>query len=184
MTAVFYHLKDMGAAMLLALPVWLVARSLWLLWRRQSPRWGRELALAVFGLYLFGLLSQTLTLQARPLDWAAAMQRWQEGYGVNRVPFATIRAMVQHGGTGQKLINLAGNVLIFLPLGGLPPLLWRRWRHLWAALLVSAATSCGIEFLQLFLARSVDIDDVILNVLGGLMGYLLAWLGLRLFKKV
>ena len=33
--------------------------------------------------------------------------------------------------------------------------------------------SCLIEFLQLFLGRSVDVDDLILNTLGGLMGYLL-----------
>ena len=35
------------------------------------------------------------------------------------------------------------------------------------------APACLIEFLQLFLGRSVDVDDVILNTLGGLLGYLL-----------
>ena len=72
----------------------------------------------------------------------------------------------------MQLINLAGNVLIFAPLGFLPPLLWRRWRHR-TALLLSAGTSCLIEFLQLFLGRSVDVDDLILNVAGGFAGYLL-----------
>ena len=59
------------------------------------------------------------------------------------------------------------------PLGFLPPLLWRRWRHWWAALALSGGVSCLIEFLQLFLGRSVDVDDVLLNVLGGFLGYLL-----------
>ncbi len=40
MIAVLYHLCQMGDTMLLALPVWLFVRCLWLLWRRKSPRWG------------------------------------------------------------------------------------------------------------------------------------------------
>ena len=81
--------------------------------------------------------------------------------------------MLEKGSYGQKVINLAGNVLIFAPLGVLPPLLWKRWRHLWTTVPLSAGASCLIEFLQLFLGRSVDVDDVILNTLGGLLGYLL-----------
>ena len=47
----------------------------------------------------------------------------------------------------------------------------KRWRHLWAAVPLSAGVSCLIEFLQLFLGRSVDVDDLILNSLGYLLGY-------------
>ncbi len=188
MTAVLYHLRDMGQTMVLALPLWLVARCLWLLWRKQSPRWRHELLLGLFCVYLLGLASQTLLLYGNfdPIftDWAQVVQRWESRRGINLTPFATIRSMLAFGGTGQKLINLAGNVLIFVPLGVLPPLLWRKWRHLWAALLLSLSTSCIIEFLQLFLGRSVDVDDLLLNVLGGLTGYILAWLALKLFKKV
>ena len=81
--------------------------------------------------------------------------------------------MLEKGGRSQKLINLAGNVLIFVPLGFLPPLLWKKWRHFWATLPLCAGVSLLIEFLQLFLGRSVDVDDLILNTLGGLMGYIL-----------
>ncbi len=186
MTAVFYHLRQMGAVMLLGLPVWLVARNLWLAAHKKSPRWGREAALCLFGLYLAGLISQTLTMEQGIADWAQVVQRWQQGYGINLTPLATIRAMLEYGGTGQKLINLAGNVLIFVPLGALPPLLWRRWRHLWAAVLLSLGASCAIECAQLFVGRSVDVDDVLLNLLGGVTGYLLARLMLAirgLFQK-
>ncbi len=183
MTAVFSHLRAMLAAMALALPAWLLLRGLWLFGRKMRPDWRRELLLALFGLCLFGLFSQTLTLQFGISPWAEALSRWENRYAVNLVPFATIRAMLTHGGTGQKLINLAGNVLIFVPLGLLPPLLWPRLRHLWAALLIGLSTSCLIEFLQLFLSRSVDVDDVLLNVLGCLLGWLLAQLSLKLRKK-
>ena len=135
------------------------------------------LLLALFGLYLIGLASQTLIgLRWRPEGmglWEYAQSRWQQGWGINLEPGFTIRSMLEKGSLGQKMINLAGNVLIFSPLGFLPPLLWQRWRHLWAVVPLSAGVSCLIEFLQLFLGRSVDVDDVLLNTLGGLLGYLL-----------
>lgn len=177
MSAVVWYMESMGGVMLLALPLWLLLRTLWLMAKKQSPRWGRELLLALFVLYLIGLASQTLIGPAwrpegmGPVEYARS--RWQQGWGINLSPGYTIRSMLEKGSRGQKLINLAGNVLIFAPLGFLPPLLWRRLRHWWAALGLSAGVSSLIEFLQLFLGRSVDVDDVILNVLGGFVGYVL-----------
>lgn len=178
MNLVSQHLDSMGSVMLLSLPLWLLLRTLWLLHKRQSPRWSREFLLAGLMLYLIGLASQTLTFPPGLFSdlratVSRAMQRWETGFGISLTPGYTIRTMLEKGSRVQKVINLAGNVLIFTPLGFLPPLLWRRWRHWWAALLLSAGTSCLIEFLQLFVERSVDVDDVILNTLGGLVGYLL-----------
>ena len=177
MSAVFWHMESMGGVMLLALPLWLLLRTLWLLHKQQSPRWGRELLLALFCLYLIGLASQTLIGSSwRPEGmglWEYACSRWQQGWGINLEPGFTIRSMLEKGSWGQKMVNLAGNVLIFAPLGFFVPLLWKALRRWWAALGLSAAVSLLIEFLQLFLGRSVDVDDLILNTLGGLMGYLL-----------
>lgn len=134
MSVVLHYLGEMGGVMLLALPPWLLLRTLWLLAKKQSPRWGRELLLAALALYLAGLASQTLSTPVRvdltdlPALWARALQRWQEGLAVNLVPGRTIRAFWQRGSQTQQLVNLAGNVAVFLPLGFLPPLLWRRWR--------------------------------------------------------
>ena len=178
MNVVSHYLNSMGGFMLLALPLWILLRTLWLMHKQQSPRWGRELLLALLVLYCIGLASQTLTFHRSYFSdlqelWARATQRWETGWGINLTPGYTIRSMLEKGSHGQKIINLAGNVLIFAPLGFLPPLLWRRWRHFWAAVALSAGVSCLIEFLQLFLGRSVDVDDVILNTLGGLLGYVL-----------
>ena len=177
MSAVFWHMESMGGFMLLSLPLWLFLRTLWLMAKQQSPRWSRELLLALFGLYLIGLASQTLMgVSWRPEGMGLleyAQSRWQQSWGINLEPGFTIRSMLEKGSYGQKMINLAGNVLIFAPLGFLAPLLWRKLRHWWAALGLSVILSCLIEFLQLFLGRSVDVDDVILNALGGLVGYIL-----------
>ena len=187
MSAALMHLWEMGGFMLLALPLWILGRTLWLLHRKEAPRPWREFLLTGFVLYVLGLLSQTLTFtpwggpEMTPLEFAR--WRWAEGYGINLTPGYTIRSMLEKGSHGQKVINLAGNVLIFAPLGFLPPLLWQRWRHLWAVVPLSAGVSCLIEFLQLFLGRSVDVDDVILNTLGGLLGYLLFCLIPKKLKK-
>lgn len=177
MSAVFWHMESMGGVMLLALPLWLLLRTLWLLHKQQSPRWGRELLLALFCLYLIGLASQTLigsSLRPEGMGlWEYARSRWQQGLAINLEPGFTIRSMLEKGSRGQKMVNLAGNVLIFAPLGFFAPLLWKPLRRWWAALGLSAAVSLLIEFLQLFLGRSVDVDDLILNTLGGLLGYLL-----------
>lgn len=177
MSAALMHLWEMGGFMLLALPLWILGRTLWLLHRKEAPRPWREFLLTGFVLYVLGLLSQTLTFtpwggpEMTPLEFAR--WRWAEGYGINLTPGYTIRSMWERSNQTIKILNLAGNVLIFAPIGFLPPLLWKKARHLFAAVGLSAVVSFLIEFVQLFLGRSVDVDDLILNTLGGLLGYLL-----------
>ena len=65
---------------------------------------------------------------------------------------------------------LVGNVLLFLPLGLLMPVLWRRER-LRDALLAGLALSLGIEVVQLVLGRFLDVQDLLLNVLGAGLGW-------------
>ncbi len=71
------------------------------------------------------------------------------------------------------------NMGIFGPLGFLVSLLWRKPRW-WKAAIAGFFTSFFVEFVQLFIARSTDIDDVILNTAGALAGY---WL-FCLFRKI
>jgi len=71
---------------------------------------------------------------------------------------------------------LLGNIGMFLPLGFFPALLWRRPRW-WKSLLIGFSASVTIEFVQFFIGRSTDIDDVILNTTGALLGYWLYCLG-------
>ncbi len=188
MTAVLAYLQDMGGYMLLALPVWLAVRTLFLLGRHERPRWGRELALTAFVLYCVGLFSQTLLPVG--LVWPApraalesALRRWHTGQGINLLPLETVRRFWRYGSRQQLLVNLAGNVAVFVPLGLLPPALWRGLRRLWKTALLCCVCSCLIEFFQLFIGRSVDVDDVILNTLGGILGYLLFALFWALFSR-
>lgn len=78
---------------------------------------------------------------------------------------------------GLALSNLLGNIVIFIPLGLYLTLLNSK-KEIWRNTLWVAAASAAAEVLQFtFLLGVGDIDDVILNTLGGLAGVLLCrWL--------
>jgi len=72
--------------------------------------------------------------------------------------------------------NIIGNLLLFIPLGILLPCLSPRYKNIFRAVAFGAVTSLLIECSQLFtLYRVTDIDDLIVNVIGTLVGYLLYW---------
>jgi glycopeptide antibiotics resistance protein len=102
----------------------------------------------------------------------------------NAVPLATLRFQLDGGITPFELRQLVGNLLLLLPLGIYGPILWPRLRALPAIVLVGAGVSTLIELGQLgvataygFPVRVADIDDVLLNTIGVLAGYVLwrAW---------
>lgn len=70
------------------------------------------------------------------------------------------------------LVNVFGNILLFIPFGFLLPLAFRRFSRLRSALLVMALTSLLFEVIQMLMAIGhFDIDDVLLNAIGGVIGY-------------
>ena len=93
---------------------------------------------------------------------------------VNLVPFRSMIRDWQHGGW-PFVINFVGNIVAFVPMGLLPPFIFKRPTKLWEVLVFSLFVSLLIEGGQLYSGRRVpDVDDLILNALGGLLGYLLS----------
>lgn len=95
-------------------------------------------------------------------------------YQINLIPFATI---VNYFALENKLTsveNLVGNVIIFNPLGFLLPILIGKFRKTTNLLLVSFGFSLSFETIQLLfpMLGSFDVDDLILNTFGALLGYL------------
>lgn len=68
------------------------------------------------------------------------------------------------------------NVALFFPLGFLLPLLWRQFRPLLPTLLFGVGLSALIEFFQIFGGRATDINDLLTNTLGAVLG----WVAVRL----
>ncbi len=73
---------------------------------------------------------------------------------------------------GYAIVMLWGNIGVFLPLGLFPALLFRSFGPMKTFFFGLAFSMTG-EFLQFFLGRHCDVDDVLLNVTGVMLGYLL-----------
>jgi glycopeptide antibiotics resistance protein len=91
----------------------------------------------------------------------------------NWIPFHSIAWDWRNGGWGF-VVNFLGNIVAFLPMGSLPPLIWRRRVTFWQIALFSLAISLAIETGQYASGRRVpDVDDLILNTGGGMLGFVL-----------
>jgi len=69
------------------------------------------------------------------------------------------------------IINTVLNIILFLPMGLLLPAIWPEYRTMKKTVFWGFAVSVTIELLQLLTFRLTDIDDVITNTLGTLLGY-------------
>lgn len=105
----------------------------------------------------------------------------------NLIPFHTIRAVLSQRSLSYDLYNLGGNVLLFVPLGFLLPLLFPRQNRLWRVVLIGFCATFVIESGKFIISsilgftyRDFDVDDLILNTFGAFIGYLV----LRLTMKV
>lgn len=90
--------------------------------------------------------------------------------GVNLVPF---KEMFRYTfGSYKFMKNIVGNILLFLPFGFFASY-YLNTRKASTPVLVALIVSLSAEGIQYYLGRVFDIDDIILNVLGGFLGYLL-----------
>lgn len=130
--------------------------------------------LAYFGIMLWLLFGQRMGAAA-----------WSEN--LNLEPLKTIRLYMEliRGNNGylvrHAFINLAGNVIMFIPVGYLLPRIWKKLRGFFKVLLITIGAIALIEILQYFTGLgSCDVDDLILNVPGAMIGYFLwKWTGGR-----
>lgn len=148
----------------------------------------REITLCLFLLFCAGLAALTL-FPANVWNYVITLGRaypeevtlfsfyptWEETMA--QVPYlADMLTPFQEIGRALRhmsywlLFMLLGNIIMFMPLGFFPALLWRGWRW-WKSLLLGLCSSVTIEFIQFFIGRSTDIDDVILNTTGALAGF-------------
>lgn len=187
------------------LPALVALGILWLCrgWRKQrlsanglETTKAHETALAVFVAFCAGLAALTLFPRgfwdiltqlryggnpfSRYISWERIVERlgWLDEM---LTPFQEIRRTFRVG--GWFWFMLVGNIMMFIPIGFCPGLLWRKWTW-WKALLVGFCTSSAIEFVQFFIGRSTDIDDVILNTTGAVLGYALYGMLTKLWPAV
>lgn len=110
---------------------------------------------------------------------AGTLQNWQlfglhfDADEINLIPFSR----------GIRMIDYALNIVLFIPLGALVPMLWKQMRKWYCTLGLGALFSVFIELTQLMNYRKSDVDDLILNTAGALIGYGMYLIWNRCVKK-
>lgn len=108
-------------------------------------------------------------------------------YQYNLVLFREIRRFLKYRhilGTAAVVINVAGNVAVFIPFGFALPLLFERIKSFLQVLILSFSMSLLAETMQLVLkVGCFDVDDLLLNTIGGCIGYAVYRIFLRCFRK-
>lgn len=136
----------------------------------------------ILGIYIMGLVGVLLLKGGRIgiLHGGSFIERLSR---VNFIPFKTIISYFTSGlsfAESNAFSNLLGNIIIFIPLGFMIPLIFNKFRSLKSAILIGFLSSFLIEILQfVFKIGSCDIDDIILNTFGSIVGFIL----FRFIKK-
>lgn len=107
---------------------------------------------------------------------------------VNLVPFTEIKRFVTNWGTAISnesfLFNIVGNVVAFMPFGML--LRWARNKRTgpWTAFAYSFLFTLLIETTQYITMLGVfDVDDIIMNTVGGMLGYLAYRVSIKIYRR-
>lgn len=92
---------------------------------------------------------------------SAQFVRWNPE--INWIPFRDF--------SSANIVGMSLNILMFIPFGAFLPIYFGRFRKMSTTVLAGTFMSLTIEVLQLFTFRLTDIDDLIMNTLGTLLGY-------------
>ena len=150
-------LKDIWPMLLLFIIVIFTMRIIDIIINRKKLVLYKDLYFLTFILYMF-LLFELVT----STDF--------ESYSNNFIPFKEI---MRYSYTSKLFFkNVLGNVLLFIPFGYFSNKIIKN-RKIILAIITTIITSSSIEIIQMNIGRSFDIDDIILNLIGGIIGYLL-----------
>ena len=140
--------------------------------RNQKLGWVLFIAYLALLVY-FLIFSESLGHDASQRDYAYNLELFKE---IRR--FYVYRKQL---GMEAFLLNVFGNVIAFMPCGFFLPIVSRRSRKWYNTVLLGFLLSLSVETLQLVLrVGSFDVDDLLLNTLGGGLGYLVN----RMIQKV
>ncbi len=164
------------------LPAWILYRLLLASTRKgngKNPVLKKEIFLVVFIIYISIVLAATI-VPAPFLSYDNPRDP-----GLNFIPVINtynhlVGTLSEPDGkqTRFALDNIIGNIILFIPLGIFLPFLSTKFRSIKIVAVFCFLSSMSIEATQLLMRhfntyRMVDIDDIILNTLGGIMGWLI-----------
>lgn len=128
----------------------------------------REVVINIFFIYFLILINLTIC------KMNMLQIRFENRFYINYIPFIETIKMFKDDfmGIGNAIYNVVGNIMLFVPLGFLIPLLFKRKNKISNIALYGFCASLGIELMQLLTAINLtDIDDIIFNTLGAVIGF-------------
>ena len=133
----------------------------------------------IFFIYL--LIVIKLIIFKYPYEQLKAIaDSWEKGVilegldTANFTLFKTIRMYIKYSYKLNSFENLIGNIVVFVPYGFLFPYVLKKGSNFFVMLLNAFLFVTGIEIFQLFSAfGAFDVDDILLNCVGAVIGYLL-----------
>lgn len=139
---------------------------------------GHMLLLAVFAVYLFGVFYVT---GAGTIFHISQYGMEFHPERLNLIPFAGNKS--DYVQWYDCLVHYELNIALFLPLGFLLPLIWPELNQIKYVVIAGISLSLLVETSQLLNIRSTDIDDLIMNTAGAILGYLIFRLYVFIAKK-
>jgi glycopeptide antibiotics resistance protein len=159
-------------------PAAVLAAVLALRARRRGADGVSVAAIALLTLYLGWLAAAALFPLPVAAEARAAAAAGGERLSVQLVPLRGIGDLLASSTRTAIVWLVGGNVLVFVPFGLLAPVVWRRARTWGGVVLAGLVLSLGIETVQLgvsllvgYAYRVTELDDVLLNVAGVLLGF-------------
>lgn len=149
-----------------------------------------RMAGAIFFVYL--LIVIKLIIFKYPYEQLRTIAaNWEKGvilnglHTANFTLFKTIRMYIDYSYKLNSFENLVGNVVVFIPFGFLLPYVLKRGRNFFVMLLNAFFFVLGIEIFQLFSAfGAFDVDDILLNCLGAVIGYIIFMINNQMEKRM
>ncbi|WP_445490677.1 VanZ family protein [Niallia sp. 03133] len=152
--------------LLLTVPFWIYYRAYRCKQYQNNLRTGREVLVNIFFLYLLLVLYVTLN----PFHFSPPGNKGH----INIVPYVQILYQFKYKPPFFWMLYTIGNILMFVPFGFLFPAIYKRRFKMIVTIMAAALCSLSIELTQYYFTmdRAADIDDLILNILGAICGYL------------
>lgn len=157
MSRIYNALIELVAAAVFIIPLWCIYEKIFF----QS--WKRTMVYLIFGFYLAVVLVGFPNITMLQMELT-----------VNLIPFIYMLS---------DFVNACLNVLLFVPFGFFLPMLWKEFRSIKRIALAEIVATSFIEISQLFTGRATDIDDIITNSIGTLIGYFIVRFVTKNFTK-
>ncbi len=141
---------DIAASMIFILPVFAICNKFIFHKAKHTALY------VIFSFYLIAVMS---------LVGLPNVRYMRIDFSVNIIPFIDMISDMK---------NALLNILLFIPMGFLLPIFWRECRQLKHTATICLCVTIIIELLQIFTFRTTDINDIITNTLGGVIGFFIS----------